>query len=156
MIRPANIQDAAALADLRYAFRAEMRQPLESRDQFLVRCVPWMESRLVSNSTWFCWVAEEGGAVVASLWLSLIEKIPNPGVELEWHAYITSVYVHPASRGRGVARAMLDAAMAFSRERGVDSVILWPSELSRPLYARHGFRQPGDMLEAVLDPGREG
>ncbi len=51
---------------------------------------------------------------------------------------------------------MIEAALAFGRKHGVDSVILWPSELSRPLYARHGFRQPGDMLEAVLDPGREG
>ena len=49
----------------------------------------------------------------------------------------------------------LDAALGFCREQRVDSVILWPTERSRTLYARNGFAAPADMLEAVLDAGRD-
>jgi len=75
--------------------------------------------------------------------------------ELERHAYITNVYVRPESRGVGTGEALLEAALAFCREQQVDSVVLWPTERSQPLYARHGFAFPKDLMEAVLAPGRE-
>jgi GNAT superfamily N-acetyltransferase len=114
-----------------------------------------MAERLAPDSAWRCWVAEADGAASGHLWLQLIEKVPNPGPELEVHGYITNVYVSPALRGSGTGQALMEAALAFCRERGVDSVILWPTERSRTLYARHGFVEPRDMMELVLDPGRD-
>jgi N-acetylglutamate synthase-like GNAT family acetyltransferase len=54
-----------------------------------------------------------------------------------------------------VGAVLLDAALAYCREAGVDSVILWPTERSQGLYARHGFAFPRDLMEAVLDLGRD-
>lgn len=93
--------------------------------------------------------------MLGHLWLSLIEKIPNPAPELERHAYITNVYVRPEGRGGGAGRELMEAALVFCREQQVDSVILWPTARSRTLYARHGFVAPEDMMEAVLDDGRD-
>jgi GNAT superfamily N-acetyltransferase len=154
-IRPAHESDAEALARLRYAFRAAMNPPGETEGDFIARAAPWMAARLAPGSAWRCWVAEEAGRVAGHLWLQLIEKIPNPGPELELHAYITNVYVDPASRKRGTGQRLMDAALHFCRETSVDSVILWPTEQSRTLYARNGFVEPSDMLELVLDGGRE-
>lgn len=137
---------------MRFAFRDENSPAVESEAAFVARCEPWMRERL-SGSAWCCWVAEGPAGIVGHLWLQLIEKIPNPAPELEQHAYITNVYVEPASRGAGIGALLLAAALSFCRDERVDSVILWPTERSRPLYARHGFVEPDDLLELVLGRG---
>lgn len=140
---------------MRYEFRATLNEPVEGIEDFVARCAPWMAKRLESESPWRCWVAERDGALAGHLWLQLIEKVPNPVPEREQHGYITNAYVRPAFRGAGTGAALLGAALAYCREAGVDSVILWPTERSQGLYARHGFGFPQDLMEAVLDPGRD-
>lgn len=154
-IRLATPDDARRLANLRYDFRASMNAATESRASFVERCEPWMASRLAAKSSWRCWVADDAGLVVGHLWLQLIEKVPNPAPELEVHAYVTNVFVEPGARGGGAGELLVEAALAFCRDAAVDSVILWPTEKSRTLYARHGFAVPDDMMEAVLDSGRD-
>ena len=154
-VRPAHPADAERLALLRYEFRAAQNPPLETETEFVARCAPWMRERLAHGSAWRCWVAESGHRIVGNLWLQLVEKIPNPAPELEQHAYVTNIYVQPSERGAGAAGRMLEAALAFCRESRVDSVILWPTDRSRPLYARNGFIEPSDMMELVLDQNRD-
>lgn len=153
VIRLATPPDAARLAELRFAFRAALSPPAEAEADFVARCTPWMAERLVPENPWRCWVAETGGVVVGHLWLQLVDKIPNPGPELEHHAYITNVYVDPSARG-GLGQRLMTAALEFCREARVDSVILWPTAGSRTLYARNGFAPPDDIMEAVLDASR--
>ena len=136
-IRPAGIDDADRLAELRYEFRAPRSANKESRAQFVTRCAAWMRKRLKSE-TWRAWVAEKNGKIVGHVWLQLIEKIPNPVVESEWHGYITNMYVQESARG-GVGGALMDAALAWAAGRELDAIILWPTEKSRTLYARKGF-----------------
>ncbi len=154
-IRLASAGDAPTLARMRFEFRATMNQASESEDAFIARCGPWMAERLLAGSPWRCWIADDGRRTAGHLWLQLIEKIPNPAPEMEQHAYITNVYVDPADRGAGIGRRLMEAALQFCRENRVDSVILWPTERSRTLYARHGFALPEDMMEAILDSGRD-
>jgi len=85
----------------------------------------------------------------------LIEKIPNPVVEFERHAYISNVFVREEQRSAGLGSRLMDMALAYCREKYVDSVILWPTSRSRSLYARHGFVVRDDIMEAVLDGGRD-
>jgi GNAT superfamily N-acetyltransferase len=151
----AGADDASALAALRYEFRSEMGQALERRDAIIRRCADWMAQRLSGEARWRCWISESAvGEATGALWVSLIEKVPNPGDEIEWYGYITNVYVRPPSRGAGIASALLAEALTFCRQFGVDSVVLWPSELSRPLYGRAGFMEPRDMLELVINRPR--
>jgi GNAT superfamily N-acetyltransferase len=153
--RRAHAADARRLAELRYEFRAAQDPAVESKDEFVTRCAPWMRERLAAGSPWRCWVVERDGELLGHLWMQMIEKIPNPAPELEQHAYITNVFVAPAARGAGAGSELLRAALGYCREQRVDSVILWPTQLSRPLYARHGFVEPSDILELVLDEHRE-
>ena len=154
-IRLAIAADAHELARMRFDFRAGQNQPVESRDEFVARCAPWMAARLGRESAWRCWVADTADGIVGHLWLQLIEKIPNPTPELESHAYITNVYVDPPQRGAGTGRQLMEAALEFCRQSRVDSVILWPTARSRTLYARHGFAVRDDIIEAILDSGRD-
>ena len=136
------------------SFVPPLAEATETRGGFVERASGWMRERLGDGSAWRCWVAEEDGVVVGHIWLELIEKIPNPVVELEKHGYLTNAYVQESARGQGLGHRSMDAAIACCREEGVDSVLLWPTPRSRTLYARYGFGVRDDVMEAVLDDGR--
>jgi GNAT superfamily N-acetyltransferase len=95
-------------------------------------------------------VAERERELVGNLWAQLIEKIPNPAVEPERHAYVTNFYVREGERGRGTGSLLLSAALDWCRESDVHAVILWPTERSRSLYLRHGFAVREDLLELIV------
>ena len=147
LIRPAVAVDSAALARLRYEFRASIAAAAESEPAFLERCTTWMGERLRPGATWRCWVAQVSEAIVGSAWLQLIEKLPNPVAEPELHGYISSLYVQPAHRGAGLGSLLLAACLGECQARAVDAAILWPTPRSRSLYLRHGFAVHDDLME---------
>lgn len=123
-IRLARASDALELAKLRYAFRASTGNAIEDDNAFLERCKPWMAERLKEGSLWRCWVAEQDQSLIATLWMQLIEKIPNPISEPEYHAYITSVYVCDWARGQGLGSQLLSTALSWCKSAGAHAVIL--------------------------------
>lgn len=151
-IRAGERRDVPTLARLRYEFRAGHDTPTESQADFLARCSAWMDARLVPGSAWSCWLAEEAGRAVGTIWLQRIEKLPNPVEEAERHGYVSSLYVTPSSRGAGVGSRLLDACLEACQAEEMDAVILWPTPRSRSLYLRHGFAMGDDLLERRLRP----
>jgi GNAT superfamily N-acetyltransferase len=145
-VRQAGPRDAAAMAALRYAFRTELEAPAEPRQQFVERTTAWLEDRLEAGS-WTGWLACEQNEPAGLVLVHLVEKVPNPVVEPESLGYVSSLYVRPRSRGRGIGDALLRTALEFCRGHGADTVVLWPSPHSIPLYQRHGFRRQGDVME---------
>lgn len=145
-IREARPEDSAVLARLRYRFRAELGEPVETEEAFLDRCAVWMAERLTAGFPWKCWVVEQEAAVVGNLWLQVMEKLPNPVAEAELHAYITNVYLQPESRNGGVGALLMDAALDWCRGSGIDAVFLWPSDRSRSFYQRYGFSVRDDLF----------
>ena len=153
-VREATTTDADALARLRYEFRAPLGELTEPEGAFVARCAAWMAARLGRGAAWRAWVAEDaGGAIIGTIWVGLVEKMPNPTPEAEEHAYVTNVFVRPAARGAGTGSALLRAALAWCEARGVHAVVLWPTARSAPLYRRHGFATPAALLERELGPG---
>jgi GNAT superfamily N-acetyltransferase len=145
-IRRAGPKDADTLARLRYRFRIELDPPTESETAFLKRCTPWMEQRL-REGTWLCWMALADDTAVGTIWLHIIQKLPNPVGHLDYHGYISSVYVMPEFRNAGIGAALLRACLAHTEAEGIDALVLWPTERSRQLYERHGFAVQNDLLE---------
>ena len=147
IIRRAGPADADLLARLRYDFRVELDPPSEPAEMFRGRCAQWMSERLAPEGRWNCWLAAMGEAPVGTLWMQLVEKLPNPNGHRNHHGYISSVYVVPALRNAGIGSALLQACIVEAETVGVDALFLWPSARSRPLYARHGFVVRDDLLE---------
>ena len=153
-VRSATPADATALATLRYEFRSGVHPPTEPRETFIDRCTAWMAERLAASGEgrWQCFVAQRGGGTtVGHVWVQLVEKIPNPTEEAERHAYLTNLFVRPEARG-GAGSALLETALAWCREREVDTVFLWPSARSRSLYERFGVTGNGAIM--AMAPGR--
>ena len=154
-IRLATESDAILLAKLRYAFRASLSSARESEADFVQRCASWMNRRLRDASPWKCWIAERDKMPLGHLWLQIIEKIPNPIIEPEYHAYLTNFYVREEARGKGIGSLLLSAALEWTRTHDVHAVILWPTAQSRSLYLRHGFAVRDDLMELMFEAGGE-
>jgi GNAT superfamily N-acetyltransferase len=144
-IRRATPDDASALAELRWEFRAGREPPTEAHDAFVARCAAWMAHEL-AGTAWRAWVAVDDGRLVGQVWTHLIAKIPNPVAERERHAYISNLYVQPEARG-GIGTQMLETVLRWADENGVDRVVLWPSERSVTLYERHRFKRDDEVME---------
>ncbi len=85
------------------------------------------------------WVAEAAGEIVASLG---VRPAPADGVEL------LKVYVARPWRGSGLAATLLDAALAFARERHAARLELWSDTRftrAHAFYAKHGFVRTGEQ-----------
>jgi GNAT superfamily N-acetyltransferase len=145
-VRAAIPDDALELAELRWEFRSGRVPAVEPHDRFIERCTDWMRRALTAGDPWRAWVAASDGRVVGQVWLDLLEKIPNPVAERERHAYLSNLYVRPAARG-GTGTRLLQSALAWARANGVDRVVLWPTDASVALYARHGFIRGSDVME---------
>jgi GNAT superfamily N-acetyltransferase len=150
-VRPATRADAEALARMRYSFRAALGKAVQGEAAFVNRCKAWMKGRLRGAETWRCWIAVENGSPIGQLWLQPVEKVPNPVGEPERYGYVTNVYVEPRARARGVGGRLVEAAVAWCREKGIESVVLWPTPESRSLCARHGFGPPQELMEVRFE-----
>lgn len=70
-------------------------------------------------------------------------------------AWLGDVYVDPANRKQGVARALVEAACALARGWGVRRVLLATAD-AHPLYERFGFRPVAPAMFMELDAGDVG
>jgi len=152
-VRAATPADAAALAGLRWEFRAGRDEPVESRDAFVARCGEWMRRELTAGEPWRAFVAVDrnradgaGEVIVGQLWLHLMRKVPNPVGDRERHLYLSNLYVQPSSRG-GAGTILLQKVIEWARANGIDRIVLWPSARSVSLYLRHGFTREGEVME---------
>ena len=150
-VRLASGADALTLARLRYEFRSSIREVVEGDEAFVERCAAWMQERLRPESDWKCWIAECEQTTVGNVWAQLVEKIPNPVVESECYVYLTNLYVREELRRHGIGAMLLSAALAWSRSVQVQTVILWPTERSKPFYVRHGFSQAHELMQLAIE-----
>jgi GNAT superfamily N-acetyltransferase len=146
VVRRATQSDAAALARLRLEFRGPRAPNVESETDFLARCEAWMRARLGDDSIWRVWLLERNNDPVGAVWLQVVEKLPNPTAESEVHAYVSNFYVRSDQRNGGGGSLLLRTALDETERLGVDSIFLWPSARSRPLYERHGFAVSENVL----------
>ena len=144
-IRPATVEDVDELARLRWEFRIDHGTPATAAFTDFLDGFRAFTNDVLAGDAWRAWVAEEEGRLVGCVWLQLVEKVPHPN-RARWErpiGYVTNMYVVRALRDAGIGRALLDAAVDHARERGLDGLMLWPSERSVPFYRRAGFEPEG-------------
>jgi len=82
---------------------------------------------------------------VGTVWLQMVEKMPNPVAEPEVHGYVTNLYVRESARG-GAGGRLVAAALEECAAVGVHQAFLWPTPRSRSLYRRLGFVGEGEVM----------
>lgn len=153
-VERARIEDIPELARLRWELYAEQDGvPTEAFDTYVERFSRFARSALTSDD-WRAWVARIGDELVAAMWLHTLHRVPVPGKRAGPIGYLTNVYVTPEHRNAGLGAEMLDQITAWCRGEGFSTVIVWPTERSRPFYRRGGFTRPQEPLVIELEPDR--
>ena len=152
LVRRATADDAEDLAALRWQFSGEGHTPVVEREAFLAQMAATVRE-YVASGRWSIWVAVEGATnrLVGTAFLQRIDKVPRPYPRPPAWGYVTNVYVVPELRNAGVGRRILDALIADTRDEGLDTLLLWPSQRAVPFYLRASFNPPRSALEFALD-----
>lgn len=152
VVRRATVDDADAIAHLRWQFSGEGHTPTVERDTFLREMCATVREYLESGR-WTIWIAVEvaSGGLIGTAFLQRIAKVPRPYPRAPAWGYVTNVYVVPEHRNSGVGRRILDALIRDTRDEGMDTLLLWPSKRAVPFYLRAGFATPPSALELALD-----
>jgi ribosomal protein S18 acetylase RimI-like enzyme len=123
-IRRATPADAERIAELRLALLAEhAANPIYSRVRRDApsRAVELTRRQLASERE-AMFVAVNAERIVAVL--RCIDQRGHRLLRPGRYALVSTVYVEPGSRRRGVLRSLVDAALAWSRERGLTEMRL--------------------------------
>jgi GNAT superfamily N-acetyltransferase len=103
---------------------------------------------------WLIVTAAAREEVVAGAGLLLRPMLPRPtpaGVTQGREALIANVYTEPAWRRRGLAALLMRHVLDFTRENGIQRVLLHASKEGRPLYESLGFVPTNEMH--LVPPG---
>lgn len=130
LTRPAGEGDLASVGRLLDEFNREFDEPTPGPERIAARL-----GELLAAGDTAVLVAGSGpdGLAMLRFRLSLWGAV---------ECHLAELYVVPSLRGRGIGRALLDAAMELARERGADHMDLGTSEDDAParaLYESAGF-----------------
>ncbi|HTP20092.1 MAG TPA: GNAT family N-acetyltransferase [Solirubrobacteraceae bacterium] len=130
-VRAATAEDAVNIGRLLHDFNTEYDDPTPGPARLAERI-----ERLLANGDTAVLLAGAGPDGLAvlrfrpAIWSEALE------------CYLAELYVVPAMRGRGLGRALMNAAIEFARERGADYMDLGTAETdvaARALYESLGF-----------------
>lgn len=139
--RAATAENAETLASLRWEMEMERHGAHEAhvtQATFLAQANDIMRGELARGG-YRAWVAEADGQVVACVVLMCWPVMPSLERLHRSRGMVSSVYTKPAYRRLGAARRLMDTLIADSRQRKMQRLVLWASEMGRPLYEDMGF-----------------
>jgi ribosomal protein S18 acetylase RimI-like enzyme len=142
LVRLAGADDAVAAGRLLYDFNREFDEPTPEPAALADRL-----RQLIEGGDTLVLLAGDGPDGLAVL--RLRAAIWSAGLE----CYLAELYVTPASRGRGLGRALMEAALREARARGADTMDIGvdePDHVARRLYESLGFSNRVDGADGPL------
>jgi GNAT superfamily N-acetyltransferase len=150
-VRSATLTDLPMLAHQ----RRQMFLAMGERDEVLLRradraYVRWFRQQLRERRIHALVAELRSGSIVAGGVVWLQDRQPRPGFDGGPVPYLMSMFTAPEHRGRGIATAVLEAAIAWCREQGFGTLSLHASPDGRSLYQRRGFRRTQEYRLRLL------
>ncbi len=138
VVRRAGPEDASGLVALRVELMRAMGEDDADAPQWQERAHGWFRRALGSEDAAAFVVDGDGGPVAGTL-VTLHHGAPSARNPRGLTAHVTNVCTLPQARGRGLARACVEAAVGWARAQGVDSVALHTTPDGEALYRSLGF-----------------
>lgn len=145
-LRLATIDEAPILARHRACMFRDMKDVDEQAAAIIENASIDHLAALMEAREYFGFVAEHQGEIVAGGGVWLRPLLPRPGtLQGALEAYVLNVYTEPEHRRGGIARAIMEAILDWSREQRVARVVLHASKEGRGLYEDLGFAATNEM-----------
>jgi len=145
--RMATIDDIDLLVALRLEF-IKVYEDNEKYETLKENCYTYFNKAFTDDS---CDVilAEENGTCIGTGIVFYYDSVPSPFNIAGKNSYITSMYVEPNYRRKGIGAEILERVIECVKMRGVKVIFLSASEMGRPLYEKRGFADSknGMMLD---------
>jgi GNAT superfamily N-acetyltransferase len=156
MIRPAVVEDLPAVSRLA-ADLVRLHHQLDPPRFMLVEPIEegyqWFFSRELARRKARILVAEEDGRILGYAYATLEARDWND--LLDACGKLNDLYVDAGARRRGIARALVESAFAWFRERKAPRVVLlsaWQNPDAHAFFESLGFRRTMVEMTAELDP----
>jgi GNAT superfamily N-acetyltransferase len=146
--RLAGVDDLPALARLRWEMELERKHTTMELAAYTRDYVAAVRDDM-ERGIHVAWLAEDGGEPVACVTLIWWNLAPNFVAARRKRGFVSNVYTRPAYRRQGISRALMTELIAWAREHDLSRLILWASDMGRPLYEGLGFA-PSRGLELNL------
>lgn len=149
--RMATEKDINLLAEMRWIHAYDENSDSNvSKEEFLKECSNYLKNGMKMRN-WVYWIAEENGEIISNIYIQRIRKVPKPHKLHAEIGYITNVHTKKEYRNKGIGTQLLKEAIEWSRNSGIESLFLWPSERSVSFYKREGFSLQNEIIELILD-----
>lgn len=145
--RLASIDDLQLLIDLRKKLLVEEGQVITSNIDEQLQS--FFEKQFASGQ-YVQWLVVEEQNIVATGALQLIAFPPSYANPTGIRGYIANMYTHPAYRGQGIAKQLLNNILSEAQMRKVHHLFLISSEMGKPLYKKIGFKENDIYMEYFL------
>jgi GNAT superfamily N-acetyltransferase len=96
------------------------------------------------------WVIKNGNRLVASGAISIVSFVPIPNDTNHNIAYLHSMYTEKDFRGRKYAQQIIERAIQYCKENGINRVILNASDAGKPIYEKLGFVSLPEMMRLFI------
>lgn len=106
--------------------------------------------RHMADGSFVAWLAVDGGRIVATGGLSVVEKPPYFGCPTGRIGLLSSMFTEPEYRRRGIARQVLSRIVEEARGRGCGAVQVTASDMGALLYGDFGFARNGNFMQYKL------
>ena len=150
-VRFATPLDAQTLGALRTELFTELGRLSASGQPAFERAAAHALADAIERGDCFAWLAESApGLPIGSVAMLIYPRLPSPESPDLREGYLLNVYAVPDWRGRGVATALVEAAIAGARELGLARIRLHATAAGQRVYAAAGFILRDDEMELQL------
>ncbi|MBQ8822109.1 MAG: GNAT family N-acetyltransferase [Lachnospiraceae bacterium] len=143
--RQATLNDIDLLVFRRLQF-IEAYEKSEDYECIKENCYTYFE-RALEQKTCDVILAEDDERCIGTGIIFYYDSVPSCSNPTGKNAYITSLFVEPDYRGRGIAKNIMKQLTKKAASRGYEIVMLNASDMGKPLYEKMGFTEiRGGML----------
>ena len=151
--RKATADDLEALARLRWAMQFERQEDHpsdpETWNTYLAAYRDAFADQIAQGG-FDAWLAEDSGQAVSCVVLLWWRTPPIFDQLVRRRGMVSSVYTMPEYRRRGISRQLMLMLIAEARELQIRRLVLWASDMGRPMYEGLGFEPSHGMeLDAI-------
>lgn len=104
-------------------------------------------NRHLADDTFVSWVAVDGGRIIGTSGMSIVEKPPYFGCPSGRIGLLSSMFTDPAYRRQGIAKELLGRVVNEARLRGCGAVQITASDMGVLLYTDFGFKKNGNFMQ---------